>query len=487
MIVGFSSHGKGSGRGPVGYMVDPARAGRENAPPVVLRGNPDQTTTLIDSLAFSWKYTSGVLSFAPGEVITREMETAIMDRFEALAFAGLESDQYNIMWVRHSHAGHHELHFVTPRVELSTGKSLNIKPPGDLAQDQFDAFRNEVNARYGLADPTDPDRARNVATPNHELKLAAEARRSGLEPSDNMRELIDSLLTHRAELGLIRSRSDLLEHVKDLSLDVTREGKDYITVHDPESGQRWRLKGALYAREFTPSSTIEKADSRRGQDFSRPDAGAYQRFEERVNGHIRSRAEYHQGRYRSPESVVRLAVAKEPALVADDNGPDALSRHLRRALGRDAVPREPVSREAAEIGPDGGRDHAAGESVGLPEIGGRGDPVQHMRRSEVHPDRRGRTDLREWLPDTEGVLSDRVGDTIAGRLRALTAAIQDRASSIANDVRRYLKGKHELAEAGDRLERASDKLGRAGVDLEQSASEMKRQKAPNRGYGPSGP
>ena len=135
MIVGFSSHGKGAGRGPVGYMVDPARAGRENAPPVVLRGNPDQTTTLIDSLDFKWKYTSGVLSFAPGEVITREMETAIMDRFEALAFAGLESDQYNIMWVRHSHAGHHELHFVTPRVELSTGKSLNIKPPGDLAQD----------------------------------------------------------------------------------------------------------------------------------------------------------------------------------------------------------------------------------------------------------------------------------------------------------------------------------------------------------------
>ena len=487
MIVGFSSHGKGAGRGPVGYMVDPARAGRENAPPVVLRGNPDQTTTLIDSLAFSWKYTSGVLSFAPGEVITREMETAIMNRFEALAFAGLESDQYNILWVRHEHAGHHEMHFVTPRVELSTGKSLNIKPPGDLAQDQFDAFRSEVNARYGLADPTDPDRARNVATPNHELKLAAEARRSGLEPSDNMRELVDSILTHRAELGLIRSRSDLLEQIKDLPVNVTREGKDYITVHDPESGKRWRLKGPLYARDYEPSSTIEKADAGRVRDFSQADAGAYQRFEERVNGHIRSRAEYHQGRYRSPESELRLAGVQAPDFMANDNGPDALSRHLRRALGRDAVPREPVSREAAEIGPDGGRDHAAGESVGLPEIGGRGDPVQHMRRSEVHPDRRGRRDLREWLPDTEGVLSDRVGDTIAGRLRALTAAIQDRASSIANDVRAYFEGKRSLAGAGIELEQASNQLGRAGVDLEQSASEMKRQKAPNRGYGPSGP
>ncbi|MEB6138280.1 relaxase/mobilization nuclease domain-containing protein, partial [Klebsiella pneumoniae] len=65
------------------------------------------------------------------------MEQAIIDRFEAVAFAGLESDQYNILWVRHEHANHHELHFVTPRVELSSGKSLNIRPPGELAKQTF--------------------------------------------------------------------------------------------------------------------------------------------------------------------------------------------------------------------------------------------------------------------------------------------------------------------------------------------------------------
>ncbi|MCK7226005.1 relaxase/mobilization nuclease domain-containing protein, partial [Enterobacter kobei] len=96
---------------------------REHNPPEVLRGNPEYTTELIDSLDFKYKYTSGVLSFAPGETITPEMEEAIMDRFEDTAFAGLSRDQYSIMWVRHSHAGHHELHFITPRVELSTGKS----------------------------------------------------------------------------------------------------------------------------------------------------------------------------------------------------------------------------------------------------------------------------------------------------------------------------------------------------------------------------
>ena len=231
MIVGFSKHGTGGGRGPIQYMTDEQRADRENAPPVVLRGDAEQTRQLIDSLEFKHKYTSGVMSFAPEEKITPDMEKAIMDRFESVAFAGLEPDQYDILWVRHTHAGHHELHFVTPRVELSTGKSLNIKPPGERAREHFDDFRSEINARYGLADPTDPDRAKNVSTPDHELKIASEALRSGQKRPDNMRELIDGVLSQRAVQGLIRSREDVLEHVKDLGLDVTRAGKDLSLIH----------------------------------------------------------------------------------------------------------------------------------------------------------------------------------------------------------------------------------------------------------------
>lgn len=190
MIVGFSKHGTGGGAGPVDYVTDRKREGREEFEPVTVRGNAEQTKQLIDSLDFKWKYTSGVLSFAPDEVITPEMESDIIDRFESVAFAGLEPDQYNILWVRHSHAGHHELHFITPRVEFETGKSLNIKPPGDLAREHFDDFRSEINAKYGLADPTDPDREKNITSPNHELKIAAEALRKGEKASDNMRQLI---------------------------------------------------------------------------------------------------------------------------------------------------------------------------------------------------------------------------------------------------------------------------------------------------------
>jgi hypothetical protein len=36
-----------------------------------------------------------------------------MDAFEREAFAGLEPDQRNILWVRHQHSGQHETHFTS--------------------------------------------------------------------------------------------------------------------------------------------------------------------------------------------------------------------------------------------------------------------------------------------------------------------------------------------------------------------------------------
>jgi hypothetical protein len=132
MIVGFSKYGKGGGGPVVQYLTSERNTDGtlRTPPPKVLQGDPQLISRLIDSLPFVHKYTSGVLSFAPGESVSPEMEQSIMDGFERVAFAGLQPDQYAILWVRHQHANHHELHFVTPRTELSTGKSLNISPPG---------------------------------------------------------------------------------------------------------------------------------------------------------------------------------------------------------------------------------------------------------------------------------------------------------------------------------------------------------------------
>lgn len=487
MIVGFSKHGTGNGYGPVNYLTNKELEGREQEPPVIVRGDPEHTKNLIDSLDFKHKYTSGVLSFAHGEKITPEMENEIIERFENVAFAGLEPDRYNILWVRHTHAGHHELHFLTPRIELETKKSLNIRPPGKVAKATFDDFRSEINARYGLADPDDPDRARNIAIPDHELKKAAEALRKGEKAPDNVRQLIDDVLTERAVNGLITSRNDVLEHVKDLGFEVTRQGKDYITVKEPESGQRWRLKGALYDREFEPSTTIERAEKKRERDYSKPDAAAAERYKERVNQHIKKRTEYNQKRYKRPDKEHGLEHVKKSDLMADFDGDKSLHGHLSRELGNDAILYEQSNTTDPE--------HQSSKREPRPFR----EQEQWSSNNEMHGQTRPEPDLWQDSPELQGEIlgrrrnrirdigeqvNDRTRKSLIERFRAFGTRIQDATNRIiestrklTNNVRAYFQGERELTQASKELEQSSTQLERADTTLSQIIHDRQLEKS----------
>ena len=496
MIVGFSRYGKGRGSGPTQYVTDTQLEGRENAPPEVLRGDPDNTRRLIDSLEFKHKYTSGVLSFAPGETITPEMESKIMDRFEQLAFAGLEQDQYDILWVRHTHANHHELHFVTPRVELSTGKSLNIKPPGAKTRQHFDDFRSEINARYGLADPTDPARERNIKNPDHELKIAAEALRRGEKPGHNMRELIDSVLTQRTEAGLIRSRDDVTENIKDLGLNITREGKDYITVQEPESSKKWRLKGPLYAREFNPSRTIEKANQARERDYTKPDPATAKHYAQRVKQHIAARAEYHQSRYQRPNKQHRLEHGQEQSLMAAHHRPDSLAGYLQRELGDNAISIEPDTNHASdsEQAREGrGQDtvqqlhrerqytppvHQGGPKPGSIRQEQRVDDSRRLLDDKPSPKKQQKTHTtRRKRPEND---HDGIRENLTRRLRATlerarktSQRIAERTSQFAANVRNHFARERTVTDASRALEQSSKQLERTAPAVERVVQQEK--------------
>ncbi len=138
MLIKFFPNGQGRGSGPVGYLIadqvlaydanrdlirdaagQPTHTIRDPRPEV-LRGNPDRTEALIDASPHAWTYRAGVISFAADDAPTEAQQAKVMDGFEKLAFAGLDPEQFDILWVRHSHEGRVELHFCTPRLELSS-------------------------------------------------------------------------------------------------------------------------------------------------------------------------------------------------------------------------------------------------------------------------------------------------------------------------------------------------------------------------------
>ena len=375
---------------------------------MVVRGDAELVRRLIDALPFERTYTSGVLSFAPGEVITPAMEQDIIDRFEQAAFAGLEPDRYSILWVRHLHAGHHELHFVTPRTELVSGKSLNIHPPGRVSQVLFDTFRSMINAEYGLADPDDPARSQPVSLPNYLAKLQAAASRQGKALDADIREAITAYVRREVEAGRIRNQAGVVRYLKKAGYEITRAGENYVTVMHPETRKKLRLKGGLYSREgFNARETIAQ-----GVRYGVPDPARAAELAAKLEGMVAARAVFHQQRYGVPEHGEAQQERSQGPWPGQ--GPEPLRGYVARHLGAEAL-------------------HAAWS----------------LRRQRT----------RNAIHERQGGSYDRTGAAIARRLGAFGEALQ-RAGH------RYTGALADFDRASGRLERASGGVtaGAAAID-----------------------
>jgi len=253
MIIGFSSYGQG-GSGPAldyltGYLVN----GEARDPkPEIVRGDPNVVAEIIDTLPFKYRYSSGVCSFAAEDRVTPEIQEDIINRFEDAVFSGLAPDRRSIVWIKHQDKGRTELHFVVPRVDLGTGKALNIAPPTPASRQLFDTLRESINLRYGFRDPSDPACKQPVSVPAHVAKLTAQARRVGRSAKSDIRQVITERLLASARAGRISNRADVTRSLREQGFTLSREGINYVTVVCPGTGERVRLKGEIFRRHFRP-------------------------------------------------------------------------------------------------------------------------------------------------------------------------------------------------------------------------------------------
>ena len=267
MLVKFFARGVGKGSGPVEYITrkDSPNTGQLREPsPEVIRGNPELTTQLIDGLDFQYKYNSGVLSFAVEDAPTDKDQQAIIDSFEEYAFAGINQDSYNTLWVRHTHTGSDrvELHFVTPKVELDTGKSLNIAPPG--WHGYFKPWQTYWNIKEDWARPDDLSRQR-IYQPGYQALIDAERQRVGLAIDPDPKQQLTDYITQRIEARLITNRDHIINSFAELGLEIPRQGKNYITVVDPETNDRYRLQGGIYEASWRLGGQSQEEDRSREQ------------------------------------------------------------------------------------------------------------------------------------------------------------------------------------------------------------------------------
>ncbi len=336
MLIKFFPNGKGAGAGPVGYLIaDKVLAYDDNRDiirdadgqpitvtrdplPQVLRGDPSRTEALIDASAHQWTYRAGVISFAAEDAPNEAQQAEVMDAFETLAFAGMDPEQYDMLWVRHSHEDRVELHFCTPRLELISGRSLNIAPPG--YQNAFDSLRDVMNKTYGWADPMELDRAQEARA-----SIEAPTRAQG-------RDELHAWVLDQVSVGHITDRASMIEALAEAGFDIPRAGKAYLTAQDPDTGERWRLKGEIF-HEYWQANTAERETERgTGHDPAGPrrlDGLSIGELQGRFEQHCTTRSHYNRDRYPAFS-------AAEPELVRDANfGNETLADDLALVDHRD--------------------------------------------------------------------------------------------------------------------------------------------------------
>ena len=337
MILKFFKRGTGdtkSGESVENYLLDDERQEKEQA--LVLRGDPAQTTAIINGLDFQKTYTSGCLSFAEneGERLTAKQKYEIMDSFEEALFGDFDKDKISGYWVQHADKGRLELNFVFANVELEKGRSLTVYNHATDRKRLY-AWKNITIADYDLVDPDHPDRKRDFVakTPSNDKKKDNDLITSTGKLNATKQGIGEYVLS-QAQQGKINNRGDVMAFLRDqLQVTITRETKKSITIETPHpktgKPQKIRLEGTLYERDFTATTTDPsyRADQARNYD---------QQYTKRIN---KLRAMYHNlSKYKSEKLRERYKRDKTRA--------DELARKRRQQ--NDKREREPVKQHSEQ-------------------------------------------------------------------------------------------------------------------------------------------
>ena len=282
MIVKFLPSKSGGGIGSVNYVLN-ERVQQGTAK--ILKGDEAQTRAIISQISKKQKVCFGVLSFQESAArISDQTKQEIMADFERTLLGDFMRGRVNILWVQHEDKGGRlELNFIIPKIDLVTGTSFNpffySKP--DLTR--IDLWQKAVNLEYGFSDPDDPGRKNTISASKKDLKNYANV------------EALDKTLHELVEAGIIKSRTQMLELLRDENIQISRETKNSITVILPGSTKKNRLQGGIYA-DFKDARELEERGAetiRRIREYHNRDIQSeIQRYRNQINELISKRDGY---------------------------------------------------------------------------------------------------------------------------------------------------------------------------------------------------
>ena len=319
--IKFLNHGKGSAAHASAYVLDELdHLGNVRAGVEVLRGDATTFNAVCDASPHLWKYTSGVIAWSKEDSPTDEQIKEVLDQFEKHAFSGLDSSQYHLFAVLHTDDdGSKHIHVLAPRLDIQSGKSLNIAPPGH--EKHFDSLRDYFNTKYQWSRPDDLLLMQTTQEPNHIAKLNAQAKNilisQDLETLTKKQfcKTVDNYVKTLLKTQTAENRADIVECIEQVKgVESVKQSKEFLTV-TLTNGKKHRLKGDFYNEQFEIGLYSERL---RAEAESRPTANE-------LTQAIRD-AKSIRDDYRAKRASYNSKQHTFTASTADDNSPQIASK-----------------------------------------------------------------------------------------------------------------------------------------------------------------
>ncbi len=281
----------------------------------VLRGDPKTFVAIAESLNFQWCYTSGVIAWTKEDNPTDVQINETLDRFEEHLFAGLDPTRYSFNAVLHEALdGSKHIHILVPRVDLATGKSLNIAPPGHLKY--IDKLRDYLNEKYCWAKP---DELAVLKADVHMPNFTYSQRREAVElnfhgkTQPEKKEILHQIILQRMHAGLIANREDIETTLSDYGVITRNLDPKSISVKLHGDAKALKLTGEFYKRDFNINTYAEaRARAETSQRLSRQfgtDPKKLDELSKKLRAATASRARFFEQEYPIPPEFYRSGSA----------------------------------------------------------------------------------------------------------------------------------------------------------------------------------
>ena len=240
MLVKFFKTKNGGGVAGINYLLN--HRVKDNTA-FALKGSEVITRQIVSNMTKKQKLCIGCLSFEEAD-IDFNAKQKIINEFETLLL-GRYKERFNILWVQHIDKGRLELNFAIPKIDLESGMAFN---PYYDKKDRalIDAWQNLTNFKFGFSDPKDPAKAHMLQGSRKEIGVIKDY----IE--------LEKTLTEKFINQEFTCREDILKALKDSDIEVTRVGKDYISVKLPGTKKAKRFKGDMFSEEFRNIKSMEQ-------------------------------------------------------------------------------------------------------------------------------------------------------------------------------------------------------------------------------------